>query len=86
MPVMTAAHQLGPPCDVGSSRHSHDWSPAPRTARRCSCGHTQFKVNVGGALPPSVVCKKCANPNRTASAWIEGYFAGVAAQPRKAAL
>jgi hypothetical protein len=86
MQQLTAGHPFGPACDTGTSRHDHDWLPVSRTARRCSCGGTRFKIKVGGALPPTVVCLKCASPNRTASSWTEGYFAGVTARQQQAAL
>lgn len=86
MPPTTAHHQLAASCDVGSARHKHDYRPPADTTQRCSCGHTRFSLNVGGAMSPAVVCAKCGTANRTATAWIRGYYAGVTEKDRQAAL
>ena len=86
MTTLVTDHPYTPDCESSVARHSHAYIPKPRCAQRCNCGHTRFQVNVGSIIPVSVVCAKCGNTNRTATAYEEGYLAGATSPRAKAAI
>ena len=86
MTTLVTDHSYTQACELSQARHSHAYIPKPRCAQRCNCGHTKFQVNIGSIVPVVVACSKCGNTNRTATAWEEGYLAGVTAQLQQAAI
>lgn len=72
----TTHHAYTPDCLDSPVRHKHEFTPPPAVAQRCNCGHRNFVVNVGGSMSAQVACAKCANQNRTATAWLAGYAQG----------
>lgn len=85
MEAIATDHKFTVRCDRSTVRHLHDYKPAPSCPQRCSCGHTKWKVRVGGHATPSVSCAKCGSPNRISTAYETGRAVGFTEASRKEA-
>jgi hypothetical protein len=86
MATIVVPHALTMECNRYPTRHEHPYNPPLCAAQRCSCGHTKWKINIGGILNPVVSCAKCTRQNRAAIAYEMGRIAGATGTEPKAAL